>query len=149
MTEDRRLSRCNDHAMALVIDCVFIDCVDLEVMTAFWCQALDLEHVWTGPSGGHLLVATDGSDRRLALMPAHGEKTGKNRVHFDLRPDRDQQEEVRRLEQLGARRIDIGQVDVTWVVMADPEGNEFCVLRSLAEKQRAVSAPSTGELPET
>ncbi len=135
--------------MALVVDCVFIDCLDLELMTAFWCEALDLEHVWTGPSGGHLLAATDGSDRRLALMPADSEKSAKNRVHFDLRPDHDQQAEVRRLEQLGARRIDIGQVDVTWVVMADPEGNEFCVLRSLAEKQRSVPTPSSGGSPET
>jgi predicted enzyme related to lactoylglutathione lyase len=121
--------------MPLAIDLVLIDCVDLDAMTAFWCQALDLEHVWTGPSGGHLLAAADGSGRRLALMPADDVKTSKNRVHFDLRPDGDQQSEVRRLEGLGARRIDIGQVDVPWVVMADPEGNEFCVLRSLADKE--------------
>ena len=120
--------------MPLAIDCVLIDCVDLDAMTAFWCQALDLEHVWTGPSGGHLLVATDGSGGRLGLMPSQSEKTAKNRVHFDLRPH-DQQAEVQRLEGLGARRIDIGQTDVTWVVMADPEGNEFCVLRSLAQKE--------------
>ena len=94
--------------MSLVIDCVLIDCIDLEVMTAFWCQALDLEHVWTGLSGGHLLAATDGSARRLALMPASRAKTAKNRVYFDLRPDHDQQTEVRRLERLGAKRIDIG-----------------------------------------
>jgi hypothetical protein len=119
--------------MPLAIDLVLIDCVDLDAMTTFWCQALDLEHVWTGPSGGHLLAAGDGSGRRLALMPADDDKTSKNRVHFDLRPDGDQQAEVRRLERLGARRIDIGQVEVPWVVMADPEGNEFCVLRSLAE----------------
>ncbi len=130
---------CNDDPMSLVLDCVLIDCVDLEVMTSFWCQALDLEQVWTGPSGGHLLTATDGSGRRLALMPSHSTKAAKNRVHFDLRPDRPQQVEVRRLEGLGARRIDIGQVDVTWVVMADPEGNEFCVLRSLAEKEKGLA----------
>ena len=122
--------------MALVIDCVMIDCHDLAAMTAFWCQALDLEHVWTGPSGGHLLAAVDGSGRRLGLMPSRVTRTAKNRVHFDLRPD-DQQSEVRRLEGLGARRVDIGQADVTWVVMADPEGNEFCVLRSPAEKSRS------------
>ena len=63
-------------------------------------------------------------------MPCQGEKAGKNRVHFDLCPN-DQAAEVRRLEALGARRVDIGQIDVPWVVMADPEGNEFCVLRSL------------------
>ena len=129
---------CNDHAVSLVVDGILIDCVDLDVMTAFWCHALDLEHVWTGPSGGHLLAATDGSGRRLALMPSHSTKTAKNRVHLDLRPDRDQQAEVRRLERLGARRLDIGQVDVTWVVMADPEGNEFCVLRSLPEREKAL-----------
>ena len=127
--------------MPLAIDCVLIDCVDLDAMTAFWCQALDLEHVWTGPSGGHLLVATDGSGGRLGLMPSQSEKTAKNRVHFDLRPD-DQQAEVQRLEGLGARRIDIGQTDVTWVVMVDPEGNEFCVLRSLAQKEKDQSRHS-------
>ncbi len=86
--------------MPLVVDCVMIDCVDLDAMTAFWCQALDLEHVWTGPSGGHLLLASDGSGRRLGLMPSQSEKTAQNRVHFDLRPD-DQQAEVQRLEKLG------------------------------------------------
>ena len=125
--------------MPLAIDLILIDCVDLDAMTAFWCGALDLDHVWTGPSGGHLLEAADGSGRRLALMPASGTKTAKNRVHFDLRPDVDQQVEVARLQNLGAIRIDVGQLDATWVVMADPEGNEFCVLRSLAEKE--ASAP--------
>ena len=124
--------------MSLVIECLFIDCVDLAAMTTFWCEALALDHVWTGPSGGHLLVAPDGSERRLALMPGGEVKSAKNRIHFDLRPH-DQQVEVRRLESLGARRVDIGQAEVTWVVMADPEGNEFCVLRSLAEKERARS----------
>jgi predicted enzyme related to lactoylglutathione lyase len=118
--------------MSLVIDCILIDVHDLDRMTEFWCAALDLEHAWTGPSGGHLLVARDGSRVRLGLMPAHGAKAGKNRVHLDLRPD-DQRAEVLRPERLGARRIDIGQATVTWVVMADPEGNEFCVLRSLAD----------------
>ena len=121
--------------MALTVDCVLIDCVDLDLMTSFWCEALGLEHVWTGPSGGHLLASTDGSGGRLGLMPGHRGKTSKNRVHFDLRPD-DQQAEVERLQALGARRIDIGQIDVTWVVMADPEGNEFCVLRSLDQRAR-------------
>jgi predicted enzyme related to lactoylglutathione lyase len=127
--------------MPLVIDCLLIDCVDLDAMSAFWCQALEFEHVWTGPSGGHLLVATDGSGGRLGLMPSQSEKTAKNRVHLDLRPD-DQQAEVTRLESLGARRIDIGQISVSWVVMADPEGNEFCVSRSLAQKEQDQSRPS-------
>ena len=57
-------------------------------------------------------------------------KIGKNRLHLDIAPpaDVDQQAEVDRLVALGATRIDIGQGDVSWVVMADPDGNEFCVL---------------------
>jgi hypothetical protein len=52
----------------------------------------------------------------------------KNRLHLDLIPDTDQEVEVARLESLGATRADIGQTDVSWIVMQDPEGNEFCVL---------------------
>ena len=57
-------------------------------------------------------------------------KTGKNRLHFDLAPPAhvDQQAEVARLVSLGATRVDIGQGAVSWVVMADPDGHEFCVL---------------------
>lgn len=57
------------------------------------------------------------------------DKLAKNRFHLDLRPD-DQDAEVHRLETLGATRTDIGQADVPWVVLQDPENNEFCVLRS-------------------
>jgi hypothetical protein len=59
----------------------------------------------------------------------------KNRIHLDLRPD-DQDAEVARFESRGATRVDIGQEgnpDVTWVVLADPEGNEFCILRALPD----------------
>jgi hypothetical protein len=56
-------------------------------------------------------------------------KTVENRLHLDVNPtDREQDEEVRRLLDLGARRVDVGQGDQSWVVLADPEGNEFCVL---------------------
>lgn len=54
-------------------------------------------------------------------------KKVKSRLHLDFRPD-DQAVEVARLEAHGAQRVDIGQGDPSWVVMADPEGNEFCVL---------------------
>ncbi|MGF1645897.1 MAG: VOC family protein [Kineosporiaceae bacterium] len=60
-------------------------------------------------------------------------KTVKNRVHLDVSPiDSDRDAEVDRLIALGARRVDVGQGEQSWVVLADPEGNEFCVLRSLA-----------------
>lgn len=62
------------------------------------------------------------------------EKTVKNRLHIDLRPvDRTSAEEVERILALGARRVDVGQGEQTWTVLADPEGNEFCVLRELPQ----------------
>ena len=65
----------------------------------------------------------------LIFVPVAEPKKGKNRLHIDLRPD-DQESEVERLLDMGARPADIGQRDVNWVVLADPEGNEFCVLSS-------------------
>ncbi len=63
----------------------------------------------------------------LLFLPTPSAKDAKNRLHLDFRPD-DQNTEVERLAALGATRVDIGQGDVPWVVMADPEGNEFCIL---------------------
>ena len=95
----------------------------------FWSEALSWPLVWDqdeetairSPHGGPKI--TWGGP---PLMP----KTGKNRLHFDLAPPvhGDQQGEVDRLVSLGATRIDIGQGEVSWVVMADPDGHEFCVL---------------------
>ncbi|WP_329406570.1 VOC family protein [Streptomyces sp. NBC_00704] len=63
----------------------------------------------------------------LVFVPVPEGKTVKNRLHLDFRPD-DQRAEVDRLLSLGARRADVGQGEQPWVVLADPEGNEFCVL---------------------
>ena len=64
----------------------------------------------------------------VIFVPAQQKKTIKNRLHLDVLPlDGSQDEEVARLLALGARRADVGQTEVPWVVMADPEGNEFCV----------------------
>jgi hypothetical protein len=64
-------------------------------------------------------------------------KSDKNRLHLDLRPA-DQAAEVARLEGLGARRVEVGQgAEVSWVVLADPDGNEFCVLRPLTAEELA------------
>ena len=63
----------------------------------------------------------------LIFVPVADQKTVKNRLHLDFRPD-DQTAEGDRLLALGARRVDIGQGEQPWVVLADPEGNEFCVL---------------------
>jgi hypothetical protein len=64
----------------------------------------------------------------MLFLPVDDKKLTKNRIHIDLRPD-DQAAEVERLISLGASRVEIGQGDVSWVVLADPEGNEFCVLQ--------------------
>lgn len=65
----------------------------------------------------------------MCFLPVPESKTVKNRLHVDLAPD-DQEAEVERILALGATRIDVGQgADATWVTLADPEGNEFCVLR--------------------
>ena len=65
----------------------------------------------------------------LLFVPVSGQKSIKNRLHLDFRPD-DRDAEVERLVALGATRANIGQGEQPWVVLADPEGNEFCVLRS-------------------
>ena len=69
----------------------------------------------------------------ILFVPVDAEKQGKNRLHFDLRPD-DRDTEVARLLSLGATRVDIGQGEQSWTVLADPEGNEFCVLRSRGQR---------------
>jgi hypothetical protein len=68
----------------------------------------------------------------LLFVPVPEPKESKNRLHLDFRPQ-DQAAEVERLTELGARRIDIGQGSASWVVLADPEGNEFCVLGARAQ----------------
>ena len=115
--------------MTLRIQSTVIDCNDAKRVGQFWAALLDrplessddgIEH-WIdfGPEGNDLLF--------LNVPEA---KAVKNRLHLDLRPD-DQQAEVERALALGARHADIGQGEQTWVVLADPEGNEFCILRAL------------------
>ena len=119
---------------------LIIDGHDLHRLADFWCAVLGYrvldEDEEVLEIGAAEVTAEDA--RRGPIVPTlifirvpEG-KTVKNRVHIDVSPiDRSQQEEVDRLLALGATRVDIGQGEVSWVVMADPEGNEFCVLRSL------------------
>ena len=81
-----------------------------------------------GPHDGEWWLEPGGDSPDILFLEVPESKTVKNRVHLDLRPD-DQQAEVRRLTELGARQVDIGQGEQSWIVLADPEGNEFCVLR--------------------
>jgi hypothetical protein len=114
--------------MPLQWDSIVIDCTDPLLVASSWSEALGLE--LHGPNDDHDLWLEPGGgcpDIRFGQVPEV--KSLKDRIHLDLRPG-DQAAEVERLIALGGRRIDIGQGDVTWVVLADPEANEFCVLRS-------------------
>jgi hypothetical protein len=114
-----------------------IDCADPTGLARFWCAVLgyevrggDGEVVTIGPaavSGGGNRPGPVPPTLTFARVPEG--KAVKNRLHLDVNPtDREQDEEVHRLLGLGARHADVGQGDESWVVLADPEGNEFCVL---------------------
>ncbi|MFE4451239.1 VOC family protein [Streptomyces sp. NPDC056796] len=127
-----------------------IDCHDPERLAAFWCGVLDFE----------VIDRDEGSVEIGSWVPTVGEvqarqmpvtlvfvrvpegKTVKNRLHLDVSPiDASTEDEVTRLLALGATRVDVGQgPGRSWVVMADPEGNEFDVLRSLAPQDQAFLA---------
>ena len=94
----------------------------------FWSQALGWPLVWDQDEETAIQSPAGGSKIAWGGPPVAAKK-GKNRLHFDLSPGEGEQAlQVERLESIGARRVDIGQGEVSWVVMADPDGNEFCVL---------------------
>lgn len=119
---------------------LIIDCHDPRPLAEFWCAVL-----------GYTIIDQDENAVEISSWKPTAEafrekphpptlvfirvpegKTVKNRIHIDVSPiDSSQQDEVERLLSLGARHVDIGQGEQRWVVLADPEGNEFCVLRSL------------------
>jgi glyoxalase superfamily protein len=119
------------------IQCVVVDAHDCGLLARFWSQALgwritlESEDEWCiePPEGSPAVdVAPD-----ILFVEVTDRKTTKNRLHFDLRP-KDQAAEVERLIGLGATRAEVGQSgQETWVVLADPEGNEFCVLAPLPQ----------------
>ena len=111
------------------IAAVVVDCADPRAMARFWGEAMD----WTlhKVTGDHaVLRSAEGTGPYLQFLRTPDIKTVKNRVHLDLRPypGDDLAAEVARLQALGATPADVGQGDVPWMVLADPEGNEFCVL---------------------
>ncbi|MEM7288427.1 MAG: VOC family protein [Actinomycetota bacterium] len=112
--------------MALEWEQVTVAASDPIALGRWWCEALGWVVVDDGPVVFEIQPEA-GRTPGLLFLPVGDPKAGQNRLHLDLRPD-DQDAEVERLLDLGATRIDVGQGDVPWVVMADPEGNEFCVL---------------------
>ncbi len=116
-----------------------VDALDPEGLAGFWCAVLGWQVVERG-EGLVSIAAGDGAGFGIDLLPVPEPKTAKNRLHLDLRADGvTTAGELERLLALGARRVDVGQnPDVSWVVLSDPEGNEFCLLsRSVQEAQRA------------
>jgi hypothetical protein len=124
---------------------VVVDCHDPVAQAAFWAAALGYHVVRTEDGQVEIApwereppdlaeqVRRAPSVPTLVFVAVPEGKTVKNRLHLDLRPvGCSHQEEVERLLGLGARPADVGQGEVPWVVLADPEGNEFCVLGPLA-----------------
>jgi len=105
---------------------IVIDCADPETLAEFWAEALGYTKAgFFDPY--FVLLAPARAHPPLMLQRVPEPKTGKARIHFDLRVE-DIEREAKRLEALGAHRIDIGQGENPgWIAMADPEGNEFCV----------------------
>jgi catechol 2,3-dioxygenase-like lactoylglutathione lyase family enzyme len=121
---------------------VVVDCRDVAAQSRWWAEALGWRIAYQAEDEvvvvpPHALDQTrsiplDEQSPGLVFVPVPEGKETKNRLHIDLAPPAggDQAAEVRRLQSLGARLADVGQDPeaVSWVVMADPEGNEFCVL---------------------
>ena len=112
--------------MTLRFSDVCIDAHDIESLSAWWSTVLGWPAEAT-EDGDVALRAPAGARPDWVFLAVPDDKVVKNRIHFDFTPD-DQQAEVQRLIDLGARRVDIGQGESSWVVLADPEGNEFCIL---------------------
>jgi catechol 2,3-dioxygenase-like lactoylglutathione lyase family enzyme len=121
--------------MANRVTTVVVDCADPERLSAFYRAVLGWEVV--GTEGDDVEIGPPGQPEKGAVPTLLFEKVpdptpGKNRLHLDLNAtDRDQEAELARLLGLGATRADVGQTgDESWQVLADPEGNVFCLLAS-------------------
>jgi hypothetical protein len=108
---------------------VVVGASDPARLARWWAEVLDYRILFEEPD--EVVIGRDENTYPgLVFVPVPEQKTVKNRLHIDLNPE-DQDAEVERLVDMGARRVDVGQGEkATWVVLADPEGNEFCVLRA-------------------
>lgn len=131
---------------------IVVDAHDPRRLAGFWCAVLeykiieasdsvveiaprDYPDAWddTSIADWKVRVRAAPPPPTIVFCAVPEAKTVKDRIHIDVSPIGSQDAEVERLLALGATRIDIGQGDVHWVVMSDPEGNEFCILRSIEE----------------
>jgi catechol 2,3-dioxygenase-like lactoylglutathione lyase family enzyme len=109
---------------------VAVDCRDAERCATFWCAALgaEVDRRWRDAHGVEYVQISTGKGPLLLFQPVLEARTVKNRLHLDIAPAAGtQQDEVERLVDLGATRL-ADDPEHPWVVLADPEGNEFCVL---------------------
>ncbi|MFC5183491.1 VOC family protein [Actinomadura harenae] len=122
--------------MACRITELALDCVDVERLAVFWSEVLGYVEIEREDNGGILIgppdIGVGGPQPTLYLSPTGDPRPAKLRLHIDVSAtDHDQDAELERLLALGATRADVGQSgDESWHVLADPEGNEFCLLRS-------------------
>jgi predicted enzyme related to lactoylglutathione lyase len=130
--------------MALRWYSVVIDCRDIAAQARWWQEVLDWTIVYEDEHEVAVIPRHASIDpveaadwhrqpQGLVFVPVPEGKTVKNRLHLDLAPhtSQDRDAEIARLLEMGATKVDVGQSDdVTWTVLADPEGNEFCVLSS-------------------
>ena len=121
--------------MACRISELVLDCRDPEVVARFWCEVLDFVLLDREDDGSIEIGPRDGfgsPQPTIFLSRTDEPREGKSRLHFDVNAtDRDQEAELVRLLELGARPADVGQTgEESWHVLADPEGNEFCLLNT-------------------
>lgn len=116
--------------MGSTVYSITVDAHDPDKLASFWEQVLDYQRTYESDEHGYEVVISprDGNGNDILFGRSDDEKSVKNRMHLDLKPT-DQDAEVERIIELGATRADIGQGDTPWVVLADPEGNEFCILK--------------------
>jgi hypothetical protein len=111
---------------------IVIDSSEPAELARWWARVLDWQVV--DRDEGYSWISRSGQpedDLLLVFVPVPEPKSIKNRIHLDLNPTGvDQEQELERLLALGATRADVGQGDVPWIVLADPQGNEFCLLSS-------------------
>ena len=113
-----------------------IDCEDPGRLAEFWSSVLGWVVADRDEEGTSIKPTTDAGWGIDFLRVPDGPKRAKNRIHLDVNAtDRDQDAELERLLAIGATPVDVGQGEVTWHVLADPEGNEFCLLRRRVEPE--------------
>ena len=119
--------------MSVSVHQVAFDCKNAPLLSYFWSMALGYAKEEWGEANGAMVYSSDDTGIRIIFLPVPEQKVVKNRVHLDVRTeDSTREAEVERLVGLGAKEIESKSMStdtwsMTWIIMQDPEGNEFCV----------------------